>query len=512
MLTLICAGGSGARILEALIHLCAAGLGPTKLRTFVIDPDAANGNLDVTKKLVERYVRCRTIFANDQFFRTELDLIQSENELCTWIPVNTQQKFESVLNYHQLTPAQQEIVRLLFTQDELDMEMNVGFRGHPSLGAAALSLLPIYQANPADAFWKKITTLIQHDVMESEARVVIAGSVFGGTGASAIHPLVRYLRSSMAEKENFQKLKVAAVALVPYFKFSSSDAAAGAKANQDEVVARSEHFALAAKSAANYYDHLQRTKDWDFDAMYWMGDDTPVNVKYCKGGSPQQNPAHFVELLGALACLDFGLSPPSQKSCCYSGPLDIEGLKDLNPVTWKDLPLGEGTREDAQRQLHAFHLAAVAHQGFFRHVFEDSRLETQSYCLPWYHDRFDGGSESLQSKESRDQLEALRIYFSQNYFPWWAQIHSLDNDRVRLFNPAVWRDGPDRLYTNRLDNLRYPDNHEHFYDCVDRLFAKTIEVAPKSSDQGSPPARYFSILTNAAVQLVEQEDRAKPGN
>lgn len=511
MLTLICAGGSGARILESLIHLCVAGLGPPKLRAFVVDPDATNGNLDVTKKLVERYILCRETFANKEFFTTELDLIQPGTELITWIPVNRQQKFENVLNYHQLTPEQKDVVRLFFTASELDMDMDVGFRGHPALGAAALSLLPVYQKHPAEAFWNKVTGQLQHDVLAGEARVVIAGSVFGGTGASAIHPLVRYLRSAMNDKANAHKLKVAAVALVPYFKFSAADSATG-QIPKDEVTALSEHFALAAKSAASYYDHLYRTRDWDFDAMYWVGDDTPVTVKYSKGGSPQQNPAHFVELLGALACLEFALNPPSQRSCWYSGPHALDSATSGNLISWSDLPIAEQSREHAQRKLHAFHLAAVAHLGFFHRLFQDSRLEAKPWCVPWYNDRFGPGSGSLTSKSSRDQLEALRTYLTLNYFPWWMQVHTVEGSgRVRLFNPAVWRDGPDNLSTNRLDNLRYPDNNAHSYDCVDRLFTQMVKAGPKSSDEGSPPSRYFSILTNAATQLVEQEDKVEPG-
>ena len=41
---LICAGGSGVRVLESMIHLCAMGLGPDELRVLAVDPDNANAS------------------------------------------------------------------------------------------------------------------------------------------------------------------------------------------------------------------------------------------------------------------------------------------------------------------------------------------------------------------------------------------------------------------------------------------------------------------------------------
>ena len=140
MTTLICAGGSGTRVLEAVLHLCAAGLGPSDLRTFVIDPDGSNGNVDKTRKLVNRYQECHEAFKTDghPFFRTKVDLLKSAQGLRVWSPVDKTQKFKNLLNYTDLSPAQKDVVHLLLTDVELDMPMDVGFRGHPALGAAAL--------------------------------------------------------------------------------------------------------------------------------------------------------------------------------------------------------------------------------------------------------------------------------------------------------------------------------------------------------------------------------------
>ncbi len=517
MLTLICAGGSGARILEAVIHLCAAGLGPPKLRTFVLDSDANNGNLDNANKLVQRYSDCQMAFGSDQFFKTELDLMQAGTELRTWVPVDRAQKFDAVLDYCHLKPLQQDVVHLFFTDDELNMSMEKGFMGHPALGAAAFSLLSLYRENPEDTFWKQLEQSLIQEVQTGESRVVIAGSVFGGTGAAAIHPLVRYLRESLDRKQNADRLRVGAVALVPYFRFSAVSEGANGQPPASELAAKSEHFQVAAKLAAHYYEHLRKTDDWEFDAMYWIGDDDPVRVEYAEGGPQQNNNAHFVDLLGALACLDFSKDTNPTGTCCYGGPLEVtneDPAAGKNVVTWEDLPMRAMTETYVRTQLHTFHLAAAAHLGFFDVLFQDPRLETKAHCLPWYFERFPAGAGSLSSRESKKQLDSLRLYLSHNYFPWWSQIHSLNAKRVRLLNTAAWnqkRGEELQIEINRLDNLLYPDRNEHTYDCVDRFFEQTLAVAPITRDDGSPPRRYFSILTAAAKQLVADLEAGQAG-
>ena len=41
--------------MDALIYLCAAGLGPDKLNVMFIDPDRSNGNLNRTRETLHRY-------------------------------------------------------------------------------------------------------------------------------------------------------------------------------------------------------------------------------------------------------------------------------------------------------------------------------------------------------------------------------------------------------------------------------------------------------------------------
>ena len=55
---LIGIGGTGARVIESFVYLCAAGYGPdNEVTIFFIDPDKANGNLERTTAVVDNYIR-----------------------------------------------------------------------------------------------------------------------------------------------------------------------------------------------------------------------------------------------------------------------------------------------------------------------------------------------------------------------------------------------------------------------------------------------------------------------
>lgn len=104
--------------------------------------------------------------------------------------MNTGSVFQDVLGFNLLTPLQQDVTKLMFTEAEMQMALNVGFKGHPALGAAALALLPLYQD---DSVWVELAAQLTKDLTTGPVRVMIIGSVFGGTGASVFFPLARRL-------------------------------------------------------------------------------------------------------------------------------------------------------------------------------------------------------------------------------------------------------------------------------------------------------------------------------
>jgi hypothetical protein len=505
MNTLICAGGSGTRVMEAALQLCAAGLGPEKLRILVIDPDTGNGNLARTNSLVTAYSACHGDFGKDTgLFRTELELLPSP-------PLDTNQRFNQLLRFDLLSPVEKDLVHLFFTDDELIMNMDKGFRGHPALGAAVMALLSLRANQPP---WQELAVGIQGDVNTPEgSRVAIAGSVFGGTGAAALHPLALFLRGMPVVNKN--RLKIAAVALVPYFEFNVGEADAANQARNRELAAKSEWFALTTRAAVEFYDHLRKTNNWEFDAMYWLGDDGLAGVEYSVGGPEQKNPAHFVDFLGAVAALDFLASDGDAGGCRYAGPAECpeETLKKRNVLRWEDIPVKNLKREKVRRGLLEFYLAGVMHLGFMQPLLEFSGTDRMPYCVPWYLERFASQKDWLTGAANSQALARLAGFFSQHWFPWWCQIHGVKEDglegldRVRLFNRSAMNAASGAVPANLhgLATLAWPQKtFDDNLDRVDSFFSDMVR-ASGSHKGGGGAASYLALLSRAAGTFVTRE-------
>ncbi len=520
MNTLICAGGSGLRVLEAVLHLCAAGLGPRSIRVLGVDPDGSNGGTTRLKGLIETYQKCHDALSGDlgqglHLFGTELDLLDTEDErgLKLWTPVQPKQTLRELLNYDNLsaTETPPELVDLFFTETELNMNLDQGFRGNTAIGAAAMSLLPLWAEKQP---WKQLCEKLRSDLQAPEgSRVMVLASVFGGTGASAIHPIVNFLRT--VPETNADRLRIGVASLVPYFRFEASAAEGGPWT--ELPAAKAERFALATRSAAEYYDHLRKNQRWPFDGMDWVGDDTAVHVVYAPGGPLQKNPAHFVELLAALTSLDFlRTALPEGRSgngpCRYAGPRqDIEPQLDSTLLEWPDVPLSAFSREEVRLALLRFFLLGMAHLGFGRELLERSELDGRPFCVPWYLERFASKGDSLLSVTDQSTLRVLSNYFATYHFTWWHQIHDLDI--VRLFNRQAIRlpenvtDHSAEVDLTRLANALWPDRSDRTsLDSMDRFFTDMV-LARKDRGGGKGAAAYLSLLARSAERFIDREYR-----
>jgi hypothetical protein len=500
-----------------MIHLCAAGLGPESLRVLMIDPDAANGNGTRVKHLVEDYGRCAALFGGKlgsmPFFSTKLDLVQTENStqgLNVWNPVASDKTFREILNHALLNKIEQDVTHLFFTDGELDTNLEKGFRGHPAIGAAAMSLLPLYVGHKP---WDQISEGIRAELNNAGgARVMVAGSVFGGTGASAIHPLARFLRK--IPESNKDRLKIGAVALVPYFQFNQ--AAAGRGVGQGELAAQADRFALATRAAVEFYQHLRENKDWDFDAMYWLGDDDSIDVPFSIGGERQENPAHVVDLLAAMACLEFFTSPPDTKACQYAGPRSCEAppvCRGKNVVYWEDVPMSVLDRKAVEARILQFQVMGAMHLGFCRPLFDHPQLDRQPFCVPWYLKRFAERGDYLTKPEAREQLAAFGNFFSRHHLPWWKQVLGVEPERVRLLMRDAFKldDTSKPLDLYKLGLLAFPKDPGQFdvrpagtLDFVDRFFSDMVDVAGSVPGNGGASA-YVSLLAYAAERFCKRE-------
>ena len=148
----IAIGGTGARFLESLIHLCAAGLGPSgKIFSLIVDPDNGNGNINRVAKTFLRYAKCGEIFSqfirddDIPIFKTEMISCDdigniSSNSVCAWSPVRGNvNNLEKHFDYFGLPIEYQELCDLLYTEKERKELWDQGFKGRANLGAPVMA-------------------------------------------------------------------------------------------------------------------------------------------------------------------------------------------------------------------------------------------------------------------------------------------------------------------------------------------------------------------------------------
>jgi len=281
-------GGTGARVLKSLSFLLAAGVkcNSTSIVPIIIDPDAANGDVNKTVDILQRYKSIRNKLSFDgetsnEFFKTDIAPLNNNFRLNIQ---DSKKKFKEFIDFQSLDKNNKALISLLFSRKNLDANLEVGFKGNPNMGSVVLN-----QFNISEDFSDFASSFSQGD------RIFIISSIFGGTGAAGFPLLLKNIRSASPNLDNHSILQTApigAVSVLPYF---------GVKRDENSDIEKST-FISKTKAALRYYEHGVNDS---VNTMYYLGDKLVKDYDNHEGSVKQQNDAHFIELASALAVLDF---------------------------------------------------------------------------------------------------------------------------------------------------------------------------------------------------------------
>ncbi|MDR1541969.1 MAG: hypothetical protein LBU32_29100 [Clostridiales bacterium] len=333
-------GGSGSKVVEALLHMNALGILTEKrdeeISVIFIDLDGNNGNYtrtDATSKI------CKELREALPETMKRASFIVSN-----WMPASgTGNYIASMLGFSNELMDQGEkgdllgILKSTYADEELLESFDVGFKGHPNIGKAYFSLeLPLIWENPNDALRVCIDSIVSSK--ESSVKVMLAGSIFGGTGASAIPALVETIREKKKEKDSASRslgkksnLNISSILMLPYF--SLQDAGAG----DESMRISSGDFIAKVKSGLEYYaeNGIVYGEGSLFDSVYLAGSGNgrPSVYAYHEGKSDQRNCANIAEIVAGKEYKDYlGWDIDSEpKKESYRGlficdaPLDAKG-------------------------------------------------------------------------------------------------------------------------------------------------------------------------------------------
>ncbi len=315
----IAIGGTGNKILEALVYACAADalytVSPSGARepipavnALIVDVDASCGNTTRAKQAAEHYEAVRSAFAATNVPHKGFHTVFNVERWNMNLAKRASSVSDMTLNHRR----DRLLSESLFSKTEAELEYSEGFRGHPDLGvlffADVLENLSDLAAEGQPDELIAMLNRIQNELENGQTvKMMLAGSVFGGTGASGIPSISRYLRNCFSDYTD--RFILSSVLMLPYF-----DVPPAAVDETLEIVVKSSTFLDKARTALQYYgmEGLIRSGEEDtrglYDALYLLGlpRDAFVTTRvYSTGSQTQENDAHLLEWLAARCAAKF---------------------------------------------------------------------------------------------------------------------------------------------------------------------------------------------------------------
>lgn len=421
-------GGTGALSVEPLLHMCAAGIGPKRIGIILIDADAGSPALKRARELIQLYCNVRTAFGNPDigFFSTEL--IRTSRQESFWTPLSagmptatgavqdmSRMALETFVDFSRMTGESEDarhLFDLLFSDEQRIELLQEGFRGNPAIGSILM------HSFARSTLCRELMASAKND---PSSRFFAAGSIFGGTGASALPVIAQVLANAGIEEH-----RLGAALITPYY-------ALGVPSREEDQDGRlkpdSARFLRAAAAALPTYTRGQTR----YGRMYVIGDEHSLpraRKVYSAGGSSQKNDPHFVELFAALAALDFARLP----STTDSSGMVYTTVQGQEP-SWVDL------HAEGRKELPSFMIGLNFFLQYFkaqRNATEEQVLQADLAKVPWMNQvGLDPSFVRTNSKELNDlgkYAEAVWAYLwaaGSNFLPLrLAAFDSLSSQSV----------------------------------------------------------------------------------
>jgi hypothetical protein len=501
-------GGTGAKVVEAVLNLAAMGIGPNSLKVGFVDQDGSNGNLNRAGKVFDDYRAARLewrdpalnkIVGIDECALLKTDVQPIDGKTGVWIPDDTQSATLALM--FGSMGQDQFLFDALFetgsdkSKEEQNLDLQEGYRARPHIGAAAMT----HKSEQGGDFWNAITDAIKKTAAV-KVRIMLAGSIFGGTGAAGFPTIARLIRNRLRDAEvKPEKFEIGGILLQPYFMFPDP------KEDQDQNVARATEQFIQAQGALRHYGQLLGARGQRlFDQLYLVGWDPPFEIdSHAKGLAAQCNPALLPEFIAAAAAARFFGSGTSGTSGAPPEQMILRSARQNETiVTWADIPArhdNEASRRDLHREMAQFLRFAVAFKYWIPQVAnEENRKRNRG--MGWYKaqqlDKIDWnvGSPSTALTRLGTVLD--------NVLGWSATIeaYARRNPEHRF---DLWQVNAQPLCTpvDFAEPTKNPEIIRELSEADFRKFFSTI-VQRYAEEDGAPPdtAGLLSELIEKTVQ------------
>ncbi len=463
-------GGTGSRVIKSLTMLLATGVDTNgfKIVPVIIDPDQANGDVTRTIEILKSYDRIRKQLSfsstnANQFFKTEInDSIKGYKLELSNV---RNDKFKDYIEYSSLNESNKALISLLFSEDNLNSDMEVGFKGNPNIGSVVLN-----QFEDSQDFKEFTSSFGTND------RIFIISSIFGGTGAAGFPLLLKNIRNggNVANSDLLKNAPIGAVTMLPYFGVAPDENSKIDKAT----------FISKTKSALSYYDE-NICENKSVNALYYIGDEPSNDYENNEGSIEQKNDAHFLELVAALSIIDFA-KIDSIELQNTEGKADYPkykefGIKsDVSEILFSHL--GDNTQLLLQKNLTQYQLF---------NLFLQNKLNT-SQDSNWFKEM---NLKFFVSDSFYNNLKTFNSYFTE----WLAEL----SKNKRSFSPYNLNANDDNLFemVNGLKPKTGFLEKGKNYGRFDYMLSKMLTDTKSNSKE-----QYFmSLFYNTTEELVKEK-------
>lgn len=404
-------GGTGERVMRSLTMLMASGaqaFDGYEVYPIIIDYDQNNADKMRTVELLQNYMEVhnaafkRHSKSSDikgqvgQFFAAQMRNMNGlENFVFPFKPAAPNEKFRDYIGYGLLAGKTLNTSRLLDSlydksnrsDTELNLDMTVGFKGNPNIGSV------VFHTISETTEFRTLSSLYD----SNEDKVVIIGSLFGGTGASGIPEIVKAIRTKKKEA------KIATILVMPYFS----------PLEQKDGAIKASRFNSKTKAALSYYKDSGLMDD--IDKIYYIGDPTPTSVAYSEGGGTQINNANLIELISALMVEHFiKMDVSADKDKEFKFSLDANIVAVTGKKVSDRLFMNNFDEDSIKRALIPMATLAIGLKLHHDEIQTKSAKEKDFYKYL----SIDSGTEANELKKLREQLDSFYL----KYQAWLKEL------------------------------------------------------------------------------------------
>ena len=427
-------GGTGHKLLRSVVHLAAAGVyGLDDILVKVIDSDRTNGLWTTTKNTLDRYREFyEAVGGNDNTICPKIEPMFGNDFFYELVGVNaTMNTLFGIEHWGNIG----DFAKFLFSETERNKPLDKGFYGRTNIGPIVIEHSI---NNSPDAgqrsFWDEVERVLGGQ--ETNKEVILAGSVFGGMGASGIPVLLNKLVQLRSSEKNFG---ISLIACTPYFKFDQPQ-------NSSKVAPNAGAFGAKVRAALKYYESERIFFDENIrnKYLYIIGESAGnyEEFKYSEGGQDQNNKACPIELFAATA-INHRTTDTDRNGSIFTARRDQLDGRDI--YTWDmlqrmNIPGTSGKNKNNSSNVAGKLFEMMKVVIVFKAILR-KEIDKGECANGWIENYKLTGSLTSINKEKK---EAITGYFD-SFIAYFNELHlknnitnnvlrTENNERVRLFN------------------------------------------------------------------------------